>query len=214
MTSLLKERASVDAIHDVPYTFVYSLLFEKREMINLHTVFSETAAKLYSIADSLKEVSIPIFFYQTFLFSSTTLYSMAAEMIDILSKWAAGFTGNYFLYLFELANNTSKDKVYQAFQNAKTAKLEQRAYARLNNPSAFLYIGTSTNIVQRFKEHLGYGPRVTYAMNMRIWAKGLDGAFGFQCFPFSPTTPHDILQVIEDGCWEQLRPMMGRQGKR
>ena len=68
---------------------------------------------------------------------------------------------------------------------------------------------------QRFKEHIGYGAKSTYALHLSHWA---------QDFPYLELTCHyaqyqegtaqNLLQALEDALWEKKTPMFGRKGSK
>lgn len=119
-----------------------------------------------------------------------------------------------YLYQFSVAPSVDVQALHQAFSQAKTRKVGNRAYARLQAPSSVLYVGSSSSLLARIKQHLGYGPQRTYAMQLSLWLPDLDAQLELSVWRFSPTTPKAVLQAIEDSLWAQQKPMLGRQGAR
>ena len=64
-------------------------------------------------------------------------------------------SGAKYLYIFEVSKNTNTEECYNAFRNAKENRVNNRAYARLNNPSNVFYVGTSKSLAARLRQHLG-----------------------------------------------------------
>ncbi|MBU2522008.1 MAG: hypothetical protein KKD50_07250 [Proteobacteria bacterium] len=76
-----------------------------------------------------------------------------------------------YIYTFCLPDNFLPDNVYNRYKNAKESKKSERAYARLNRKSRCLYVGSSKGLIPRIKQHLGFGPKGTYAMQLCYWCE-------------------------------------------
>lgn len=117
-----------------------------------------------------------------------------------------------YLYYLRVMNNPNLAEVERSFLAAKQSQKNQRAYPRLNRQSNFFYVGSSSNMIQRFKEHLGYGSDKTYSMQLSHWARNLNLKIEFIYAKYS--FEGDIVQLIEDTLWDELSPMFGRKGRR
>jgi hypothetical protein len=89
----------------------------------------------------------------------------------------------------------------------------ERAMPRLNPPSPCWYIGSSRNVTKRLAEHLGYGPKQTYALHLRHWGAALPFTLSIICVQYPDTATYTAVQDHEDYLWESRRPMFGRQGR-
>lgn len=139
----------------------------------------------------------------------------AIEQKDLLDEVSTWMRKDYlYLYYFQVMNNPDLAKVESAFSDAKKGKKNGRAYPRFNNQSEFIYVGSSSNIFQRFKEHLGYGSQSTYSLQLAHWARDLNLELNFVCARYSEDIASDITQAIEDRLWDVLSPMFGRKGPR
>lgn len=146
---------------------------------------------------------------------STHQLDPAIEQEDLLDEASTWMRKDYrYLYYVQVMNNPDLAKVESAFSNAKKAKKNGRVYPRFNNQSEFLYVGSSSNIFQRFKEHLGYGSRSTYSLQLAHWARDLNLALDFICARYGKDMDSDVIQAIEDELWNGLLPMFGRKGPR
>lgn len=135
------------------------------------------------------------------------------EQRALLGKVSALTCKNHlYLYYFQLVNNPDLVKIESTFLNTKAMERNRRAYARFNHQSKFLYVGSSFNIYQRFKDHLGYGSKSTYSLQLAHWACNLNLELDFIYSEYPQDIGHDIIQVIEDTLWDELRPMFGRRG--
>jgi hypothetical protein len=84
----------------------------------------------------------------------------------------------------------------------------QRACPRLNAPSVVMYVGSSTtDLKKRITEHLGFGSKSTYALNLSHWFHG-QYKITIRVYKESP----DVLQIIEDSLSHELSPAFGKRG--
>jgi hypothetical protein len=133
------------------------------------------------------------------------------DIIQKLIKWEEA-QNSVFLYYFVLHRNTDLKIIQEKITETKNNKIAGRAYPRINSASRFLYVGSSREITKRFKEHLGYGYKGTYAMNLAYWFNDLGTGLKFHCMSFDPDTNKDAIQALEDGLWDYLKPQLGRRG--
>lgn len=132
-----------------------------------------------------------------------------AEQLAELNKWSSARAP--YIYKFSVNDDVYKN-LYQAFSNAKKDKQIDRAFARLNAESPLLYVGSSQSLNSRIKQHLGFGAKGTYAMQICHWLPKLEGELHIQAWKFGANTQKSVVQAIEDGLWAASSPMFGRQG--
>lgn len=132
-------------------------------------------------------------------------------LIQDISAWAG--KSKCFLYYLEcLSTNLDLSMVERTFTDAKTRR--ERAYPRLNAPGKCFYVGGSQSIARRISEHLGYGAKKTYALQLIHWARPLSLELEFVCAKYPENTPTEVMQALEDTLWETKAPMFGRKGRR
>jgi len=119
-----------------------------------------------------------------------------------------------YIYTFNLPDNFATDNIYNRYKNAKKSKKSERAYARLNTKSSCLYVGSSKGLIPRIKQHLGFGPKGTYAMQLCFWCEKLNLDIALNIYAFDNGISIKAFQAFEDGAWNILKPMLGRQGKK
>ena len=127
-----------------------------------------------------------------------------------------------YIYTFRLPAEFPADKIdiiYNKYSEAKKSKKAERAYARLNKntQSRYLYVGSSKKLIYRIKQHLGYGPKGTYAMQLCHWwedFKDIEIEIALDIYAFDNNISDKAFQAFEDGAWNLLKPIFGRQGKR
>lgn len=139
--------------------------------------------------------------------------SEQTAIINEVSQWAS--KGYIYLYIIELvAQPYNISDLKEAFSEAKNTKRNDRAYARLNsdNISVCLYVGSSRGLPGRLKQHLGYGHKDTFALQLAHWASTFDLELEIQCAKYQLGQSAAVYQILEDILWEQMSPMFGRKG--
>jgi hypothetical protein len=135
------------------------------------------------------------------------------EVTKKIDEWVS--RGDRYIYILEADSDLMLDRAWAAFSDAKSRERDGRAYARLNQTNKVLYVGSSSSLGRRFREHLGYGARATYALHICQWARGL---FPMSLFLIAARYPAEVdpelLGLMEDQLWDTLRPMFGRRGRR
>ena len=121
-----------------------------------------------------------------------------------------------YLYTFQIATEgVDASRLLAEYRKARVEKVGGRAYARPHeNASPYLYVGSSEKIHQRLKEHLGFGAKGTYALQLAYWASAVGIDVEFECARYPQGTNKDVIQALEDTLWGDLSPMFGRQGAR
>ena len=180
--------------------------------INLTKIKESKAIKLCKIACKLEEIS-PIDKKEIKLSPNDIIPSKVPNgLIAELTEWEKSQDSIY-IYYFYLNDNADLESVYEKILNARNNKKGRRAYPRINKPSKFLYVGSSRKITNRFKGHLGYGYKGTFAMNLAYWFN-LNSEIIFYCMAFPSGIDRAVIQALEDGLWESLKPLLGRKGPR
>ncbi|MFD2679043.1 hypothetical protein [Camelimonas lactis] len=111
---------------------------------------------------------------------------------------------------------TLKSGSYQAVRDDFLKnKKPDIAYSKLNafGDNKALYVGRSSNLLGRIKQHIIGGPKATYAMHMSTWAYDLEGLVQIHAAAY-PDAEDDVLQALEDALWDELTPLFGKRGPR
>ena len=119
-----------------------------------------------------------------------------------------------YIYTFILPDTSHTEDIYNRYKKAKGGKKSEREFARLNSKSSCLYVGSSKGLTSRIKQHFGFGPKGTFAMQLCHWCEGLDLDISLNIYSFNQDISTQAFQAFEDGAWNALKPMLGRQGKR
>ena len=114
----------------------------------------------------------------------------------------------------QVVNNPDLVEVELAYIKAKAEKKNGRAYSRFIRRSRVFYVGSSWNLLKRIEEHLGYGAKDTYALQIVHWAGAMNLEIEVICAEYPEGIEKEILQTLEDTLWDTLKPMFGRKGQR
>jgi len=154
------------------------------------------------------------------------------ELYEQLTKWTEDNKKDRYIYIIQASDGTDRIKCHKQYEEAKEKSKESkenyRAFARINNPSKnkkggsipdwkaspTLYVGSSNSISSRIKQHLGFGPNGTFALQTKYWLEGLSGGLNITVWRFSSSIDQDVIQALEDGLWEEHKSMFGRRGTR
>ena len=134
-------------------------------------------------------------------------------LTDEISAWAGK---SPCLYYFEISQPIpSLELVTNAFNSAKVdPQRSGLAYARLNNSTGTcFYVGSSHSVATRLKQHLGYGHKGTYALQLKHWAPN-NLKLNLVCALYANGTTPEVLQCLEDSLWENKQPLFGRRGRK
>jgi NurA-like 5'-3' nuclease len=114
--------------------------------------------------------------------------------------------------------NVSVSLCDQMRADAKRRKIDRMAvgYSRINVqnlPSQTLYVGRSRDMGTRVRQHLGADLFKPYALHFELWAKNnaIEVTIDYMRFEDRDDL---LVQAIEDGLWESLKPAFGRKGSR
>ena len=149
--------------------------------------------------------------------------SETPEIVNKVRGWAV--QGSKFIYYIQLIGRPDLNAIRKAYSDSRDRDRGKRAYARLMKnrstsppiaeklPTCF-YVGSSSNVSLRLKEHLGYGAKATFSLQLAHWTMGLDLELKFICARYRNSSQPDVFQALEDILWDQLQPMFGRKGRR
>lgn len=129
-----------------------------------------------------------------------------------------------YLYVFRLSDGNREpiDKIMDVFRTARASQAAEGYHGKKNlcrgneghaPSSSALYVGRSAAPRKRLREHLLASTQGTYAMHLTEWATRLDLHVDFYLYRFESVSWR-ALQVLEDGLWDYLRPLLGRRGER
>ena len=87
-------------------------------------------------------------------------------------------------------------------------KEKSRACPALNSPSRTMYVGSSTTGVdKRINQHIGNGPKGTYALHLSHWFKG-----NYEILVKEYDCSREVIQIVEDNISDILNPAFGKKG--
>jgi hypothetical protein len=180
----------------------------------LDSSFFEAAAKdLRSLANQVEQVR-PISSKEILLSFSDVRHSYPKEQLKEFITWSKSDSASAFIYTFTVSQEASIESLHTAYKAAKDKKLDNRAYARLHQPSSVLYVGSSQSLESRIKQHFGYATKSIFAMQLCHWLPDRHDKINIKAYSFGKDIQQCVLQTIEDELWNRLKPMLGRQGAR
>ncbi|MFV3306056.1 GIY-YIG nuclease family protein [Pseudomonas sp. NY15181] len=178
-------------------------------------LLEQIAENLVSLAEQVKEASVEASHTVQLPLQDVRAGYPEAPLAALKSWVAAGGNDAQYIYQVSASEGMVIDDLHKAFSLAKDNKTGGRAYARLHHASQCLYVGSSSSPMARLKQHLGFGAKGTYAMQICHWLPPQSsGSLKIDVWRFSKETPKAVIQVIEDGLWASRQPMFGRQGAR
>jgi hypothetical protein len=174
---------------------------------------TSTGRSLKKNAELVLKVAKPevlrIDFYTSCLDPESEPYDLTRKVDEWVGR------GSRFIYVLETDSEMMLTRARDIFQGVKSHERDRRAYARLNDVNKVLYVGSSSSLGRRFREHLGYGARGTYALHLSHWARNLiPMRLFFTAARYPPGVDSQLLGLMEDQLWDTLRPMFGRRGRR
>jgi hypothetical protein len=177
-------------------------------------VIQETAIRdLESIIMGIRNIK----FFEEFSYSFNTQEIQSAQFVENLLHEIRKHIdhGRFkYIYTFFLPEECEVSSVYEKYKAAKNGRKAARAYARLNRESRCLYVGSSNDLIPRIKQHLGYGPKQTFALQLCHWCESTKLDLTLKIYAFDNNIDTKAFQAFEDGVWDSLKPMLGRQGKK
>lgn len=184
-------------------------------MINKDLI-KQTTNQLKELIDRIEKIDISeIEIYNKISINFTEIDSKKSDEIRIeLSAWEKQNIGSRYIYIIQATETTDVVLCRHQYENAKSTKEKARAYARLNDSkdSKVFYVGSSSSLGDRIKQHLGFGPKGTFALHVTHWSSDIPGGLTISIFRFPPNIDQNVIQAIEDGLWEKHRPIFGRRG--
>lgn len=129
--------------------------------------------------------------------------------------------GSEFLYVFSIADisEAGSQELIAAFEEGRLMQTKddypgKKNLCQLNGPlaeSRAIYVGRSYSPCERFKQHLLESAGGTYAIHFQSWSSELHLHVEFFCYQFRGLG--DLAaQVLEDGLWDHLQPVLGKRG--
>ncbi|MCO4880266.1 hypothetical protein [Paraburkholderia caribensis] len=180
----------------------------------------ETKKLLKTIGDQLTAIECPAVNSLCF-----NLRELSKEYIDKTLKSCKvarkSEKSNDYIYIIRIheANKDESSRLCaQLKEDAAIQKeLESKVgYSRINlanAPSTTLYVGRSQNLTTRLRQHLGATSIKPYALHMQLWATNNDLEVMIDYMHFEDRD-NLLVQAIEDGLWESLKPVFGRKGSK
>jgi hypothetical protein len=109
------------------------------------------------------------------------------------------------VYVFEEINGNPQ-QTFEALDRYK--KSGDRNCPQLNKACKVMYVGSSrTGVKGRIEQHIGNGPKSTYALHLSHWFTG-----EYKITVTQYDVPNEVLQILEDDQADRLEPAFGKRG--
>jgi hypothetical protein len=109
------------------------------------------------------------------------------------------------VYVFEEINGNPRE-TYEALDRYKKSK--ERKCPKLNKACKVMYVGSSrTGVKGRIEQHIGNGPKSTYALHLSHWFTG-----EYKITVTQYDVSDEVLQILEDDLSHRLEPAFGKRG--
>jgi hypothetical protein len=129
--------------------------------------------------------------------------------------------GSEFIYIFRIHGTTSLQGIISAIEKQKSIQSQPDYDGKKNLPainkeherSRILYLGRSRSMRSRFRQHTLGSKAGTYGLHLEDWSKPLKLRIKVSIYQFKQGATRAV-QVLEDGLWDSLQPLLGRRGER
>lgn len=144
------------------------------------------------------------------------------EFRDKLDQFFSQFETSV-IYIVSLDTFRKHEKIQSVFEDYKKKKIH--SLSKINHPSKnwspngkVLYVGSSrgSNLKTRMKNHFGVGSKTVYSLHLKHWIpEDLETNIIVELFqierPVNNSSNINLLELIEQGFWDELRPMFGKR---
>lgn len=141
--------------------------------------------------------------------------SVRQLFLNEVKRWVGASKNTIYLIETQKIDAKKMELIRSRFGKPLKANLPARKYSQWNDGvGRCLYVGSSQKVTQRLKEHLGFGAKGTYALNLIYWSRDIDLPLTFRVLKFPENVDYRLIQHLEDVIWEKETPLFGRQGRR
>lgn len=184
---------------------------------NIKKAISNSSSSLLSLSEAVKSFQFPNAIDLEFETSQLNPDYIKELLSSVPTGYAKALVDTDFIYVFEIQNS---DKSIQSdlFKQLETAREEQHVkdekkdYCRINHAdSQNLYVGRSKTLRSRLNQHLGAESGGLFAMHLSRWSIKTKAKIKVSYFQIDKED-NLLVQALEDGLWDELKPMFGKKG--
>ncbi len=168
--------------------------------ISLTTIKANEISRLNKLIQSLED----------FKTDKILVKSVSFSLKDVpnIETW-----DNLIIYYFEINEKLTKHELDRFWKDLES---EWRKYAKQNRAGMenenILYVGSSHGFWRRFKEHCGLWYKWTYSLQMNTW---IDTSRVITVnYIIVDNVFENILQLLEDALYDELKPLFGKKWKK
>lgn len=170
-----------------------------------------------------KTITLPVPTKQSFRLSNLS----TAEIEKLAAALPSGHRKEdkdaEYIYIFTLAEPSTSllEDMLSAFEEAREFQDSDEYDGKKNlcKPNSIteatraIYVGRSYKPRDRLKQHLSESDSGTYAIHFATWASELEIDVIFSLYRFAGLG-NRVIQVLEDGLWDNLQPLLGKRGEK
>jgi len=170
-----------------------------------------------------KTINIPRPITQSFRLSNLTTAEIERLVATLPSGHRKEDKDAEYIYVFSLVDPriTLLEEMLSAFDEARAFQDTDEYFGKKNlcKPNTIseatraIYVGRSYKPRDRLKQHLSESSSGTYAIHFSAWASELEIDVEFSLYRFSGLG-NRVIQVLEDGLWDNLQPLLGKRGEK
>jgi len=191
--------------------------FKDKDFVDIINKRKIILTGLINTLDSIKNDSLPKKHEITIEFNNRITEEKCTELFNGIET-----RKHSYLYTFEVTNKNYKfESLKRSLEKKKASNKENKdvetkvSYCKINNTESksCIYVGgCRTNIINRIKQHIGFGHTHTYSLRLKHWCSPL--RLKLTLYEFSKNVDTEAFQQIEDEIWEKLKPMFGKKGSK
>ncbi|EIA1769891.1 GIY-YIG nuclease family protein [Vibrio parahaemolyticus] len=184
---------------------------------NIKRAISNSSESLLSLSEAVKSFKFP----KAVELEFETLELNEKYIKDLLNSVPAGYAKALaetdFIYIFEIenSNDSIQAEIFEHLASARQdqhIKDEKKDYCRVNHAnSQHLYVGRSKKLRSRLSQHLGSENGGLFAMHLSRWSTQINAKIKVSYYQLD-NEDNLLVQALEDGLWDELKPMFGRKG--
>lgn len=171
------------------------------------------ASTLLKRAEKIKKTQYEKIYHWNFKTKSLSKENYTTPIPDKDIKEIKSYKSK-FIYIFYINSLFTHSDLFKEFLDNKKKNDLSFCAASTERTTNTLYVGQSSSILSRVKEHLGHGAQRTYSMQLAHWARPLNLDLTITCARYPGDTDAQALQDLEDTLWDTLLPLLGKRGGR
>ena len=182
---------------------------------DFNSTIESAKAQLRATAEALSNLATPEIKFRSIKLTDLSNERIEELLKDIPTGYAKKDKETDFVYIIQ-ASGPNGSKIFALKSTLEKSRKTANDYSRVNQDhdnTNTIYVGRSKTIRARLRQHLGAESQGIFSLHLQRWAKNIDMEITIYLMSFIKSD--DLLvQTIEDGLWNALKPAFGRKGER